>query len=78
MLFHVFQYLLELLDPADPSLAEVDLDMAGELVVNKRAKQLGELVEFVHISVFHFHHCLSRPFDVKKITTRMLHLLNSY
>ena len=37
--------LLELLDPADPALAEVDLDMAGELLVDHILQHLHQALE---------------------------------
>jgi hypothetical protein len=59
-LFFVLQDLLEFLDPADPSLAEVDLDVAGEFVADVAIQQLNELVEFCHMFLTLFFHVLHR------------------
>jgi hypothetical protein len=55
-LLQVFQYFFELLDPADATLAEVDLDVAGELVTHVQAQQFHELVELLYVLVLLFTH----------------------
>ena len=52
------QYLFVLLDPADTTLGEVDLDMAGELPVNHVMHYLLQLFEFLKMFFFLLTHVI--------------------
>lgn len=52
------QYLFKFFDPANAALAEIDLDMAGELIVHHALHDFFQLVEFLEMFVFLFAHGL--------------------
>ncbi len=57
------QYLFELLYPADATLAEVDLDMAGEFFVYHPMHDLFQPFELLEMFVFLFAHELTFHLD---------------
>ena len=52
----LFQNFLKPLDAADAPLAEIDLDMAGELVVDVAVEHLHEFIEFFQVLFLLFSH----------------------
>ena len=49
---YLFHYFFELLDPADPALAEVHLDVAGEFLFRQEPEDLHQLADlFVPITI---------------------------